>query len=132
MTSSFGYTRLPTQPDTTAPDGSEVRLLGTLPRGSFAHFTLAPGLVSKAISHRTVDEIWYVLSGIGQMWTQQDDRTQIVSLSQGTSLAIPLGTRFQFRCDSANEPLVAVGVTMPPWPGNDEATVVAGIWQPRL
>ena len=132
MTNSFGYTRLPAQPDATAPDGSEVRLLGTLPRGSLAHFTLAPGLVSKAISHRTVDEIWYVLSGIGQMWAKQGGHTQIVSLSQGTSLAIPLGTRFQFRCDSSNEPLVAVGVTMPPWPGNDEATIVAGIWQPRL
>ena len=128
----FGYTRLPAQPDTIAPDGSEVRLLGKLPRGSLAHFTLAPGLVSKAISHRTVEEIWYVIAGTGQMWAQQGDQTQIVSLSQGTSLTIPRGTHFQFRCDSSSEPLIAVGATMPPWPGDNEATVVAGIWQPRL
>ena len=45
------------------------------------------------------------------------------------SLDIPVGTRFQFRCDG-DEPLEAVGVTIPPWPGPDEAFEVKGKWHP--
>jgi len=39
----------------------------------------------------------------------------------------PAGTRFQFRADG-EEGIEAVGVTMPPWPGMDEAYLVEGIW----
>ena len=39
----------------------------------------------------------------------------------------PAGTHFQFRADAAG-PLTAVGVTMPPWPGDDEAYEVPGEW----
>jgi len=66
-------------PDAIAPDGSEVRLLGALSRGSMAAFRLY----------------------------------------------------FQFRCDGG-EPLEAVAVTMPPWPGAEEAFVVSGIWEPTV
>jgi mannose-6-phosphate isomerase-like protein (cupin superfamily) len=40
-------------------------------------------------------------------------------------LTIPLGTSFQFRA-TGDEPLAAVAVTMPPWPGAGEAYEVAG------
>ena len=62
-----------------------------------AHFQLAPGEVSTAVSHRTVEEIWFVLDGRGEMWRQQDDHEEIVGLEAGVCLTIPLGTRFQFR-----------------------------------
>jgi len=45
------------------------------------------------------------------------------------SINIPVGTEFHFRSDS-DEPLEAVGVTMPPWPGADEALEVEGVWKP--
>jgi hypothetical protein len=48
-------------------------------------------------------------------------------LRPGTCLSIPAGTHFQFRADAAG-PLTAVGVTMPPWPGEDEAYEVPGEW----
>jgi mannose-6-phosphate isomerase-like protein (cupin superfamily) len=48
-------------------------------------------------------------------------------VAPGVSLSIALGTRFQLRNDSA-EPLAAVAVTMPPWPGDDEAYLVEGKW----
>jgi mannose-6-phosphate isomerase-like protein (cupin superfamily) len=37
-------------------------------------------------------------------------------------------------CSSAEgkEPLSAVAVTMPPWPGKNEAIVVPGPWEPSL
>ena len=131
MTNFFGHTQLPVKPDTIAPDGSEVRLLGRLSRGSLAHFTLGPNQVSKAIAHRTVEEMWYVLTGIGQMWARQGTCTKIINLSEGTALKIPTDTHFQFRCNS-DDPLVVVGVTMPPWPGEKEAIVVDGIWHPSV
>jgi mannose-6-phosphate isomerase-like protein (cupin superfamily) len=128
---AFAAKPLPVQHDAVAPDGSDVRVLLQLPRGSMAHFELAPGQTSRAVVHRTVEEIWYVLSGRGQMWRQQDGRADIVDLHPGLCLTLPLGTRFQFR-SFGHEPLAAVGVTMPPWPGEDEAVVVPGEWQPTV
>ena len=96
-----------------------------------AHFTLAPGATSHAVSHRTVEEIWYFIGGRGEMWRRQDDREEIVTAAPGVCLTIPLGTRFQFRTLGA-EPLTAVAVTMPPWPGDGEAYVVDGPWEPCL
>ena len=114
-------------PDVIAPDGSEVRLLAQCSRGSMAQFTLPPGAVSKAVAHRTVEEVWLVIAGTGRMWRKLGDDEEIVTLSPGVSLAIPVGAHFQFRNDGA-EPLDCAGVTMPPWPGMDEAYEVTGIW----
>lgn len=50
-----------------------------------------------------------------------------VALEPGVCLTIPLGTRFQFRA-SPLEGVAAIGITMPPWPGQDEATLVTGPW----
>jgi len=110
-----------------APDGCEVRILVRTPRGSMAHFTLGPGEVARAVTHRTVEEVWYFLSGQGRMWRRFEDAEEIVEVVPGVSLSIPLGTRFQLRNDG-DEPLAAVAVTMPPWPGEDEACFVDGRW----
>jgi mannose-6-phosphate isomerase-like protein (cupin superfamily) len=128
---SFQTTRLPVRPDVVAPDGSDVRVLLGLAGGGMAHFELAPGCVSIAVAHRTVEEIWFVLSGRGEMWRRQGAREEIVGLEPGVCLTIPLGTRFQFRA-LGPEPLAALGVTLPPWPGDGEAIVVEGAWSPAL
>jgi mannose-6-phosphate isomerase-like protein (cupin superfamily) len=127
----FETKRLPDARDVIAPDGSEVRILLALARGSMAHFALAPGLTSKAVRHRTVEEIWYVLSGRGEMWRRRDEAQEaIIVLAPGVCLSIPAGTRFQFRA-TGDAPLTAVGVTMPPWPGENEADIVSGPWDPN-
>jgi mannose-6-phosphate isomerase-like protein (cupin superfamily) len=118
---------LPEKPDTTAPDGTAVRLLPTLAGGGMAHFELPAGAVSHAVTHRTVEEIWYVLSGRGRLWRRLGDEERVDPLQPGTALAIPLGASFQFRAD-ASGPLAFLAVTMPPWPGMDEAVAVAGPW----
>src|SRR3954447_16211486 len=118
-------------PDAVAPDGSEVRLLCATPRGSMALFTLASGRVSKAMAHRSVEEIWYFTRGRGRMWRQDSRHEEIVEIGPGLSIAIPAGTRFQLRCDG-EEAIEAVGATMPPWPGIDEAYAVEGIWPPTV
>ncbi len=114
-------------PDVMAPDGSEVRILCRMERGSMAHFTLPPGAVSIAVAHHTIEEVWYFISGRGRMWRQLDSLEEIVEVGPGLSIAIPVGAHFQFRCDG-DEPLAAVGVAMPPWPGPDEAYAVKGPW----
>jgi len=117
--------------DAIAPDGCEVRILAATGRGSMAHFTLGPGAVARAGAHRTVEEVWYFLSGRGRMWRRLGQQEETVEVAPGFSLALPLGTRFQLRNDG-DQPLTAVAVTMPPWPGEDEAYFVDGPWPARL
>jgi mannose-6-phosphate isomerase-like protein (cupin superfamily) len=125
--------RLPVVKDAVAPDGSEVRVLLALRKqGSMAHFTLRPRQVSKAVQHKTVHEIWYVLSGRGRIWRAFRGRAEVARLVPGTCITLPLGTRFQFRTTGARS-LEVLGVTMPPWPNTaDEARVVAGKWRPTV
>jgi mannose-6-phosphate isomerase-like protein (cupin superfamily) len=118
-------------PDAIAPDGSEVRLLASLSSGSMAAFRLSPGAVSKAVAHRTVEEVWYFTAGHGRLWRRFGEREEVTEVAPGVSITVPTGTHFQFRCDGA-EPLEAVAVTMPPWPGADEAYFVSGMWEPTV
>lgn len=125
----FNTKPLPHQPDVTAPDGSDVRVLLALTGGSMAHFELAAGQVSRAVAHRTVDEIWYFLEGLGVMWRRLGAQEEAVRVEKGVCISIPCGTHFQFRSLGPG-PLKAVAVTMPPWPGEQEAYAVQGIWKP--
>ncbi len=117
--------RLADAPHVRAVDGSDVTVLLRLDGGSMAHFALEAGRVSRAIEHRTVSEIWFVLAGHGEMWRAAGGEESIVAMEPGLCLTIPVGTRFQFRAfgDAA---LGAIAVTMPPWPGDHEAIPVAG------
>lgn len=65
------------------------------------------------------------------MWRKLGDQEQTVAVFAGVSITIPAGTRFQFRSDG-DEPLEAVAMTMPPWPGANEALAVAGPWKPTV
>lgn len=119
-------------PRVPAPDGSAVRPLCAIAgAGSFAHFQLESGQVSKAVSHATVQEIWYVIAGSGEMWRRHGDRSWTVRLHPGICLTIPLGTTFQFRADRGDQPLQVVAATMPPWPtdSRSEARIEEGAWQ---
>jgi mannose-6-phosphate isomerase-like protein (cupin superfamily) len=115
------------KPDVIAPDGSEVRLLAGVSRGSMAQFTLPAGKISIAVAHRTVEEVWFFTHGQGRIWRKNEMAEEIVYIFPGLSISIPVGTHFQFRNDGA-EPVTAIGTTMPPWPGMDEAYEVQGIW----
>jgi len=127
---AFETLRLPLEPTVVAPDGSDVRVLLGLAAGGMAHFALAAGRTSSAIVHRSVEEIWFVVSGRGQMWRKQAGREETIALEPGVCLTLPSGTHFQFRA-SASEGVAAIGETMPPWPGADEAVPVAGPWDSR-
>ena len=85
-------------------------------------------MVSRAVAHRSVEELWFFTAGRGRMWRRQDGAEEIVEVHPGVSISIPVGTAFQFRSDGV-EFLEAVGVTMPPWPGPEEAMFVEGVWE---
>ena len=125
---SFASMRLPDAPDAIAPDGSAVRVLLRLAGGSLAHFELEPGQTSRAVAHRTVDELWYFVQGRGEMWLKRGEREEVVVVDPGVCISIPAGTHFQFRA-AGGDSLAAIGVTMPPWPGADEAYLVEGPWR---
>jgi mannose-6-phosphate isomerase-like protein (cupin superfamily) len=127
----FETKRLPVDRDAVAPDGSDVRILLGLQGGGMAHFELASGQTSTAVTHNTVEEIWFFLSGQGEMWRSTAGHEEVVPVGEGVCLTIPLGTHFQFR-SFGHEPLAAIGVTMPPWPGEGEARFVAGKWKSTL
>ena len=119
---------LPDDYTVLAPDGSEIRELVQTSRGSLVHCTLPPGAVSYPVSHRTVDEVWYFISGHGQVWRKSGRDEAVTDVERGISLTIETGTHFQFRNVSSDEPLTFIITTMPPWPGHDEAYPVPGRW----
>jgi mannose-6-phosphate isomerase-like protein (cupin superfamily) len=51
-----------------------------------------------------------------------------VDLAPGVAVSIPLETSFQFRASGA-QPLAVIIITIPPWPGEDEAVFVEGAWE---
>jgi mannose-6-phosphate isomerase-like protein (cupin superfamily) len=111
-----------------APDGSEIRPLLECEDGGFAHCTLKQGACAKAIKHRTVDEIWFVLGGRGKIWRKNEaGQTAEDPLRPGRCITIPVGTSFQFRSEADSPLRIGIG-TFPKWPGEDEALMVVGPW----
>jgi len=124
---SFDTKQISSQYDDIAPDGSEVRVLCRVGRGSMAHFTLPPRAVSKAVASDNLEELWYFISGHGQMWRRLGSREEIVDVGPGLCINIPAGTHFQFRSNT-DEPLMAVGATMPPWTDSGDVYAVQAKW----
>jgi mannose-6-phosphate isomerase-like protein (cupin superfamily) len=116
-------------PDYFAPDGSEIRLLGSFDKGGLAHCTLHPGSASSPVRHQTVHEIWFVTAGHGELWrSSPDGQEEVVALWPGIGLDITTGTAFQFRATGAEALGIAI-LTMPRWPGPSEAQPVRnGPW----
>ena len=133
MPETFATKHLPLAADTLAPDGSAVRVLLALSGGSTAHFRLDPGEISRAGHHQTVEEIWYVIEGCGEMWRKSGAHSEVTPLVPGLCLTIPTGTRFQFRADE-DAALAVIAITMPPWPDDvdGEWTEVPPFWPVSL
>jgi mannose-6-phosphate isomerase-like protein (cupin superfamily) len=82
-------------PDYHAPDGSEIRLLSTMLGGGTCHCTLPVGRTSLAVAHRHVEDIWYVLSGEGEVWRKSPYAEVTAPIRSGCSLNVPPRTSFQ-------------------------------------
>lgn len=100
-------------------------------RGVLAHFEFEPGQTSRADVHATVEEIWYFLNDRGEMKRKLGDHKEVLAVEQGSCITIPVGTHFQFH-SFGYEQLSAIGVTMPPWPGEGELHEVKGKRKPNV
>lgn len=120
----------PPAPTARSPAGAEVRSLIEGQTGGMIHSTVPPGQVNRAAVHATVSEFWFVLSGEGRIWRRDGTGEQTTALTTGVTIDIPVGTAFQYRCDGP-APLEFLCVTMPPWPGETEATIIEGPWTPN-
>jgi mannose-6-phosphate isomerase-like protein (cupin superfamily) len=139
---AIGTRRARSAPDTLAPDGSEIRLLigpeDRVVRASLCEVGLPPGEVSRAIRHRTVEEIWYVLAGRGRVWrsptSASDPSATVADVGPGDALTVPRSWAFQFQATDVDEPLRFLCYTSPPWPGEDEAIYVeaGGLGNPTV
>jgi mannose-6-phosphate isomerase-like protein (cupin superfamily) len=133
MTDSVSVVSMSVDADDVAPDGSEVRLRVRGETASMANFQLNAGAASRAVAHRSVEELWFVLAGNGHIWLKSETAEETVALRPGVSVRIPKGTVFQFRA-SHEDMLSILGVTIPPWPidpvGAEPADVQA--WQPTV
>lgn len=111
-----------------APDGSAVRLVITEDHGatrcSVVEVSIGPGEVSRPVRHRSVEETWHVAAGSGEVWRcppeEAIEAVAGVRVAVGDALVIPTGWAFQFRAHPESE-LRFVCVTIPAWPGMDEA-----------
>ncbi len=124
-------TRLPETPDARSPAGADIRFIMDGPPGNMIHSTVPPGQVNRATRHRTVSEFWHVLEGEGQIWRSDGAEESIIDLVSGVSIDIPLKTAFQYRC-TGNAALKFICISMPTWPGDDEAEFVEGPWHPTV
>jgi len=97
--------------------------------GNMIHSTVPPGQVNRATVHATVSEFWHVLSGRGKIWRRDGGGDEVTGLEPGVSIDIPVGTSFQYCCTGV-EPLRFLCISMPPWPGDAEATHIEGPWVP--
>ncbi len=123
-------------PDAIAPDGSEIYFrVVDAGSASVVEVVLRPGRTTRAIHHQTVEEVWYFLAGSGEVWLRSPDaaESETRSVVTGDVVVIPTCWDFQFRT-SGEEALHFLCITVPPWPGAQEAIAVAdgGLGEPSL
>lgn len=124
-------TRLPAKADAKSPAGADIRFIMDGTTGNMIHSTVPPGQINRATVHATVSEFWFVLEGQGEIWRKDAVEERVTSLLPGVSIDIPVGTAFQYR-NVGDGPLTLICISMPPWPGDSEATNLAGVWQPTI
>lgn len=123
--------QLPDRPDAKSPAGADIRFIMDGTTGNMIHSTVPSGQINRATIHKTVSEFWYILEGKGEIWRKDETEERVTSLTPGVSIDIPVGTAFQYR-NVGSEPLKFICITMPPWPGDEEASHLTGAWNPTI
>jgi len=122
---------LPEVADAKSPAGADIRFIMDRTTGNMIHSTVPSGQINRATIHKTVSEFWYILEGDGEIWRRDGNDEQITRLVPGVSIDIPVGTAFQYR-NVGTQPLKFVCISMPPWPGDHEASHLQGAWKPTV
>jgi mannose-6-phosphate isomerase-like protein (cupin superfamily) len=128
--SEFETVQMPV-PSEPAPDGSRIYPLVRTEQASVGIIELRPDQITAPVYHLTIEEVWYVLEGKGQLWRKLGTAEETVDLTTGTCVTIPNEAAFQFRSDG-EQPLRMLMLTIPPWPGPEEAVAAGGAWTPGI
>jgi mannose-6-phosphate isomerase-like protein (cupin superfamily) len=96
-------------------------------QANMIHSTVPPGQINKATVHNPISEFRDILVGEGEIWRKEELETSVISLGPGKAIDIPAGTSFQHR-NVGDDNLKFICIAMPPWPGDEEAEYVKGIW----
>jgi mannose-6-phosphate isomerase-like protein (cupin superfamily) len=110
-----------------ASEKTDIRLLVNGEHGGLAHCLLPAGKASSPVRHRTVEQLWHVIGGEGEIWRSRHGEDRVDKVRPGDSVRICVDTSFQFRAGEKDD-LKLLFATMPPWPGPQEAVAVAGKW----
>jgi len=122
---------LPIESNDRSPAGAYIRYLVGGKTGNMIHSTVPRYQINKATVHKTVSEFWYILEGHGEIWRDNGVQSSVTVLVPGVSIEIQAGTKFQYRNVSEAD-LKFICISMPPWPGDSEATFVEGKWDPTI
>ena len=115
-------------PDEIAPDGSLIYWLRRNEYASTCLCVLPPGHQSLPARHPRLQELWYVMSGQGQLYRSSANGGLPVALRAGVGVSIAAGEVFQF-CAHRDSALTIHITTTPPWAGeHDVETGLTGYW----
>lgn len=118
-------------PEAKSPAGADIRYLMDGETGNMIHSTVPPHQVNKATVHATISEFWFVLEGRGEIWRDDGVESDVTVLIPGIAIDIPVGTAFQYR-NVSDVDLKFICISMPRWPGDQEARYIDGVWQPTI
>ena len=124
-------TKLLATPDARSPAGADIQFIMDGATGNMIHSTVPPRQINRATVHATVSEFWFVLEGAGEIWRKDAHDERVTRLEAGVSIDIPVGTAFQYR-NIGDVDLKFICITMPPWPGDQEASHLGGAWEPTI
>ena len=116
-------------PVSIAPDGLEVRVASLTNNGQVSEFRLAPDTTGDAIKHKTVTELWFLVSGHGTVWLGSHNNGEPKVMQAGEYFVVPPETEFQVRNDHLDQWLKFIALTMPSFPGDGEVIKVPGYWR---
>lgn len=123
--------KLGPEPDARSPAGADIRFIMDGDTGNMIHSTVPPRQINRATIHATVSEFWFILEGVGEIWRKDETQERITRLKAGVSIDIPVGTAFQYR-NIGDVDLKFICISMPPWPGDDEASHLDGKWKSTI
>jgi mannose-6-phosphate isomerase-like protein (cupin superfamily) len=102
------------RPNYTSPAGvAEIRLLPSFPTGELAHARIVSRQPSRSARLVGVGELFYVLSGEGELWRRTGGLSDVSQLVPRRCVSLPPGIDYQYRVSGGT--LDFIVLTAPRW-----------------
>lgn len=125
---TFTTANLATTTSFLSDDGSEIRPMPSIQGVESVHCRLPKGGAIQASEHRTVSQIWYVISGKGELWLKSHAKKEtVLPLQPGVAVTVPLGYGFQFH-NTGEQDLDIFIVNTTKWSGAGELIPIKNHW----